>query len=74
MVQHNSIYKHDSEKNAYSYRCKLKEKVGKSVNRSSIDRRSGHDRRKSYSTNYFNMGGVERRNWKERRYLWFMTE
>ena len=38
------------------------------------DRRSGKDRRKSYSIDYFLQGGVERRSWKERRYLWYMTE
>jgi hypothetical protein len=50
--------------------------VGKNTNlsgRSSIDRRSGTDRRKSYKALYFLKGGVERRNWKERRYLWNMT-
>ena len=38
------------------------------------DRRSGEDRRKSYSIDYFLQGGIERRSWKERRYLWYMTE
>jgi len=74
MDQPNRIYHQDSEKDTYSYRDKPKKKNGKSVRISSIDRRSGYDRRKSYSPQYFDVGGAERRNWKERRYLWFMTE
>ena len=35
--------------------------------RSSIDRRSGSDRRKTYHVGYFVNGGLERRNGKERR-------
>jgi hypothetical protein len=35
--------------------------------RSSVDRRSGVDRRKTHNLDYFLKGGVERRNWKERR-------
>jgi hypothetical protein len=31
------------------------------------DRRSGEDRRRSYSLDYLSNGGVERRSWKERR-------
>ncbi|MGD2097888.1 MAG: hypothetical protein PVG35_09925 [Desulfobacterales bacterium] len=38
------------------------------------DRRSGIDRRQSVDNRYFLNGGVERRSWKERRYLWYMTE
>jgi hypothetical protein len=38
------------------------------------DRRSGVDRRQSSDNHYFLKGGVERRSWKERRYLWYMTE
>ncbi|MGD8666925.1 MAG: hypothetical protein PVI38_16560 [Desulfobacterales bacterium] len=38
------------------------------------DRRSGVDRRQSFDNRYFLNGGVERRSWKERRYLWYMTE
>jgi len=37
------------------------------------DRRSGKDRRKGYNTRYFIKNGVERRSWKERRHLWYMT-
>ena len=37
------------------------------------DRRSGADRRKSLSQQYFSDGGTERRSWKERRYIWYMT-
>ena len=35
--------------------------------RSDMDRRSGEDRRKAYDLDYFSNGGVEKRNWKERR-------
>ncbi|NIR16127.1 MAG: hypothetical protein GWN86_20275 [Desulfobacterales bacterium] len=35
--------------------------------RSPIDRRSGSDRRKAHSLDYFLNGGVERRSWIERR-------
>jgi hypothetical protein len=38
------------------------------------DRRSGKDRRISYSIDYFSEGGIERRSWRERRYLWYMTD
>jgi hypothetical protein len=38
------------------------------------DRRSGADRRKVYSADYFLKGGVERRSWKERRFFWYMTD
>lgn len=37
------------------------------------DRRSGKDRRKCSNAKYFTNNGVERRSWKERRYLWYMT-
>jgi hypothetical protein len=37
------------------------------VKRSPVDRRSGQDRRKSYSLDYFAEGGIERRKGKERR-------
>lgn len=40
---------------------------------SNPDRRSGVDRRKSNNRHYFLNGGVERRNWHERRKLWYMT-
>ena len=36
---------------------------------SAIDRRSGEDRRRVYDLDYFSNGGVERRNWRERRSL-----
>ncbi|MBW2517529.1 MAG: hypothetical protein JRE88_12170 [Deltaproteobacteria bacterium] len=45
---------------------KLKKPVG--------DRRTGVDRRQSFDNGYFLKGGFERRSWKERRYLWYMTE
>ena len=38
-----------------------------SVKRSPIDRRSGEDKRKLYSLDYFTDGGEERRKGKERR-------
>jgi hypothetical protein len=38
------------------------------------DRRSGKDRRRSRDTLYFLNGGIERRTWGERRFLWYMTE
>ena len=37
------------------------------VKRAPVDRRSGQDRRKSYSLDYFAHGGIERRKGKERR-------
>jgi hypothetical protein len=37
------------------------------------DRRSGRDRRKGSNAKYFLKNGVERRSWKERRYIWYMT-
>jgi len=42
--------------------------------RPAVDRRSGKDRRRSCDTHYFLNGGIERRSWKERRFLWYMTE
>jgi hypothetical protein len=38
------------------------------------DRRSGVDRRQSPDSRYFLNGGLERRSWKERRFLWYMTD
>ena len=38
------------------------------------DRRSGVDRRQAPNNHYFLKGGLERRSWKERRLLWYMTE
>ena len=40
---------------------------------STKDRRSFGDRRKSRKRAYFLNGGKERRSWKERRFLWYMT-
>jgi hypothetical protein len=54
----------------------LKQRIPKEFNakfeareefRSSIDRRSGFDRRKIHNLDYFQKGGMERRSWKERR-------
>jgi hypothetical protein len=38
------------------------------------DRRSGVDRRQARDNRYFLKGGLERRSWQERRFLWYMTE
>ena len=54
------------EKSVSSDQKKLKKPAG--------DRRAGVDRRQSFDNRYFLEGGVERRSWKERRYLWYMTE
>ncbi len=37
------------------------------MRRSSVDRRSGNDRRRVYNLDYLSSGGIERRSWKERR-------
>ena len=37
------------------------------------DHRSGKDRRKISTKKYFLKGGLERRNWKDRRKDWYMT-
>jgi hypothetical protein len=44
-----------------------KEPVKTSMRRSLVDRRSGEDKRKRYSLDYFSDGGDERRKGKERR-------
>ena len=38
------------------------------------DRRSNQDRRKLFNKNYFLRGGRERRQGKERRFIWYMTQ
>ena len=53
---------------------KLQLEDNASLKHPATDRRSGEDRRKSYDTDYFLNGGIERRSWKERRFLWYMTE
>ena len=53
---------------------KLPSKKNASFKPPATDRRSGKDRRKSYDPNYFLNGGIERRSWQERRFLWYMTE
>jgi len=58
-----SLYPNKSEKNT--------SQLLKSID---SDRRSGKDRRRSYSRDYFLHGGIERRSWKERRYFWYMTD
>jgi hypothetical protein len=54
------------EKSIFRNQKQLRKPVG--------DRRSEVDRRQSFDNRYFLEGGVERRSWKERRYLWYMTE
>lgn len=39
----------------------------------SKDRRNGRDRRNLSPAKYFLKGGIERRRWRERRYLWYQT-
>jgi hypothetical protein len=54
----------------------FKLKLGISVknnNNSGNGRRSGKDRRKTSPKQYFIGGGLERRNWKERRNYWYIT-
>jgi hypothetical protein len=41
--------------------------------RSSRDRRTPGDRRKTFDRTYFLRGGKERRSWRERRFRWDMT-
>jgi hypothetical protein len=60
------------DNNRYLFqRNSIKEKTR--ANDHSKDRRSGKDRRQSFNSQYFLKGGIERRSWKERRYLWYMT-
>lgn len=49
-------------------------RIEKQLKQPVADRRSGVDRRQSFDNRYFLQGGVERRSWQERRYLWYMTE
>ena len=56
-----------------SFKGKYKKGNERSRNDFSKDRRSGTDRRIKVSSEYFRKGGVERRSWKERRDLWYMT-
>lgn len=61
--------------NSYKRTLKVKNKKGKDrLNKDfNKDRRSGTDRRKKGSSEYFKNGGIERRSWNERRNLWYMT-
>jgi hypothetical protein len=61
------------QNNFKSYGERADKKNAKPVRRASNDRRSGKDRRKTYTALYFLKGGIERRKWRERRYLWNMT-
>ncbi len=47
---------------------KLKDSFFEKGRQSRLDRRSGEDRRKTYSLDYFVKGGKERRQAEERRY------
>jgi hypothetical protein len=51
----------------------VKRKKNSTRKNSNPDRRSGVDRRKSNNSDYFSLGGIERRSWRERRKLWYMT-
>jgi hypothetical protein len=53
---------------------KLQPKKNAPLKLAAADRRSGKDRRKSFDSSYFLKGGIERRSWQERRFLWYMTE
>jgi hypothetical protein len=55
-----------SNKSSTRHQKRLKQPVA--------DRRSGVDRRQSPDSHYFLKGGLERRSWKERRLLWYMTD
>jgi hypothetical protein len=41
---------------------------------SNFDRRSHQNRRKSFNKSFFLNGGRERRDGKERRFIWYMTQ
>ena len=56
------------------YPSKSKRENDRFLKRTNSDRRSGKDRRRTYSTDYFFHGGIERRSGRERRYLWYMTD
>jgi hypothetical protein len=64
---------HYPKKKDYLYQYKPKRKNKNPSLCCSPDRRTAKDRRKSQNPNYFLKGGIERRSWKERRYLWYMT-
>ena len=52
----------------------LKSQIEKLQVNENFDRRSHHDRRKSFNKSYFLNGGREKRNGKERRFIWYMTQ
>jgi hypothetical protein len=64
----------DTKKSTHLYPIKPEGKKDQMLKSIYSDRRSGNDRRKSYSADYFINGGIERRSWNERRYLWYMTD
>jgi hypothetical protein len=51
----------------------FKRKQYSTVENPNTDRRSGDDRRKTIDVDYFSNGGLDRRSWRERRKLWYMT-
>jgi len=63
----------DVDKRYLTFKLKLKICSKKNNNGSGNDRRSGKDRRQTSTKQYFLEGGIERRNWKERRNYWYMT-
>ena len=56
-----------------SYQFKLRRCNSGAIGNSGKDRRSGEERRKAQSKNYFFDGGNDRRSWTERRNLWYLT-
>lgn len=64
----------DREELIRLYPNKSKRKNDRLLKSINSDRRSGKDRRRSYSNVHFFHGGIERRSGRERRYLWYMTD
>ena len=60
-------------KKSYLNLNRLERSFALQTDASGKDRRSGRDRRKSSNIRYFLKGGIERRSWVERRYLWYLT-
>ena len=66
---------HPDKKEPFNlYPNKSKRNTDQLLKSISSGRRSGKDRRISYNHDYFLHGGIERRNWKERRFFWYMTD
>jgi hypothetical protein len=68
------MYRQNTKTAARQHQNNKLSKTNKHPKRPVVDRRSGNDRRKIYSAEYFLKGGVERRSWKERRFFWYMTD